>query len=80
VASIQRSQNDPSFDREGIERGRCSDGEASSPEMTIIGDVARISGGRLREELERLCTLRVELDSDIAALKRALDILGELSP
>jgi len=42
----------------------------------VTGDV---SSGRLREELERLRALRVELDSDIQALERAMDILGDSS-
>jgi hypothetical protein len=58
---------------------RIGDEEASSPEMVISGDVANASGGRLREELERLCALRGEIDGDIEALKRTLDILGESS-
>jgi hypothetical protein len=79
LALNQKSQSLASFDREGTEGGRCSDGEASPPEITIIGDVARTGGRRLREELERLCALRAELDSDIAALKRTLDIFGDAS-
>jgi hypothetical protein len=76
----QRSQNHVSFDCEGTEGGLCSDGEALSPEMTINKDAVMANGGRLREELERLYTLRVELDSDIAALKRTLHIFGMSSP
>ena len=79
-ALIQRSRNHASLDREGPEGSQCSDGEVSSSEMTIIEGVARTSGGRLREELERLYMRRVKLDSDIATLKRTLDILGESSP
>jgi hypothetical protein len=77
LALNQKFQNRASFDREGTEGGRYSDVEASLPEITIIGDVTKTSGRRLREELERLCALRAELDSDIAALKRTLNILGD---
>lgn len=51
----------------------------SSPDMTVTGDVIRSGGGRLQEELERLCALRVEIDGDIEALKRTMDILGNSS-
>jgi len=73
---IERSQNRTYFDHEGTEGARYREEEASSPEIMVTGDV---SSGRLREELERLRALRVELDSDIQALERAMDILGDSS-
>jgi hypothetical protein len=42
--------------------------------------MARASGGRLQEKLENLYALRVEIDSDIEALKRVADILEDPSP
>jgi hypothetical protein len=56
-----------------------ADEESSSPDIMTM-DVGRNSGGRLREKLERLCKLRAEIDGDIEALKRTLDILRESSP
>ncbi|CAG8981773.1 hypothetical protein HYALB_00004715 [Hymenoscyphus albidus] len=43
----------------------------------LISSKLTIGGGRLQEELERLCPLRMEIDSDIEALKRTVDIMGE---
>jgi hypothetical protein len=37
-------------------------------------------GGRLREKLENLYKKRVEIEVDIEALKRSLDLLEEDSP
>jgi hypothetical protein len=38
----------------------------------VIGD-----GGRLREKLDNLYKMRAEIEVDIEALKRSLDLLGE---
>jgi hypothetical protein len=38
------------------------------------------SGRRLREKLENLYKTRAEIEVDIEALKRSLDLLGEDSP
>jgi hypothetical protein len=77
---IQTSQNRASFNYEGAEEARYGDEEASSPEVTATWDMARASGGRLQEKLENLYALRVEIDSDIEALKRVADILEDPSP
>jgi hypothetical protein len=45
----------------------------SSPEM-VTGGV-----GRLREKLENLCKIRAEINVDIEAVKKSLDLLGEYS-
>ena len=37
-------------------------------------------GGRLREKLENLYKMKAEIEVDIEALKRSLDLLGEDSP
>jgi hypothetical protein len=37
-------------------------------------------GERLREKLENLYKIRAEIEVDIKALKRSLDLLGEDSP
>jgi hypothetical protein len=84
---MQSSLNRTHFD--GVlpeELGR-GDEEPLSPEMTTTGDVARFGSGKLQGRLERLCALRVEfennikeLDGDIEALKRTLDIFGETLP
>jgi hypothetical protein len=46
----------------------------SSSEMVTRG------GGRLREKLENLYKMQAEIEVDIEALKRSLDLLGEDSP
>jgi hypothetical protein len=74
------SQNRNTFDYEGTEETRFGEEEASSPETTVNGDLARSGGGRLQEKLERLYSLRVEIDRDIEALRRAMDILDDASP
>jgi len=86
-ASMQRSLNRTHFDGVVPEELGRGDEEPSSPEMTITGDVARFGSGKLQERLERLCALRVEfksniveLDGDIEALKRTLDVFGEFLP
>jgi hypothetical protein len=84
---MQRSLNRTHFDGVVPEELGRGDEEPSSPEMTFTGDVARFGSGNLQERLERLCALRVEfksniveLDGDIEALKRTLDIFGEFLP
>jgi hypothetical protein len=84
---MQRSLNRTHFDGVVPEELGRGDEEPSSPEMTITGDVARFGSGKLQERLERLCALRVEfksniveLDGDIEALKRTLDVFGEFLP
>lgn len=79
IASIQRSPNRTIFDRTEKEKLQIGDDEASSPEMEINTGVGKARDGRLREKLERLCALRTEIDGDIEALKRALDVLGDSS-
>jgi hypothetical protein len=54
--------------------------EASSSENTVNGDLGAARGSRLHEKLKGLLLLRAELDKDIEALKRAVDILDESSP
>ncbi|CZR66696.1 uncharacterized protein PAC_16597 [Phialocephala subalpina] len=69
--SILRQQNHTNDSRKGQQEsyeGR------SSPEM-VTG-----SGRRLREKLENLYKTRAEIEVDIEALKRSLDLLGEDSP
>ena len=63
------------------------DEEPLSPEVTITGDMAKFGNGKLQERLEMLCALRMEfknniteLDGDIEALERTLDIFGESLP
>jgi len=80
LALIRTSQNRTSFDNEGAEEAEYGDEEASSLEVTATWDTARASGGRLQEKLENLYALRVEIDSDIEALKRVADILEDPSP
>jgi hypothetical protein len=46
----------------------------SSPEMVTGG------GGRLREKLENLYKMRAEMEVDIKALERSLDLLRKDSP
>jgi hypothetical protein len=46
----------------------------SSSEMVTKG------GERLREKLENLYKMQAEIEVDIEALKRSLDLLGEGSP
>jgi len=48
--------------------------DGSSPEMIIGG------GGRLREKLDNLYKMRAEIEVDIEAVKRSLNLLGEDSP
>ncbi|KAH8654638.1 hypothetical protein BGZ60DRAFT_435756 [Tricladium varicosporioides] len=85
--SMQRSLNLTHFNGVLPEELGGGDEEPLSSEMTITGDVARFGSGKLQERLERLCALRaefknniVELDDDIEALKRTLDIFRESSP
>lgn len=83
---MQRSLNRTHFD--GVVPEELGMGDVpSSPEMAITGDVTKFGSGKLQERLERLCALRVEfksniveLDGDIEALKRTLDIFGEFLP
>jgi hypothetical protein len=56
---VQRSLNRTHFDTVLPEELGRGDEEPSSPEMTIIGDVARFGSGKLQEKLERQCALRV---------------------
>ena len=57
------------------------DEEASSSEMTITSDsTVTGSGSPVQEKLRELLALRVEIDLDIEALKRAVNILEGSSP
>ncbi|KAH7330054.1 hypothetical protein BKA65DRAFT_480217 [Rhexocercosporidium sp. MPI-PUGE-AT-0058] len=69
--SILRQQNHSSNSMRGQQE---SYEGGSSSEMVTGG------GGRLREKLENLYKMRAEIEVDIEALKRSLDLLGEDSP
>ena len=58
-----------------MEEVQVQDEEASSPEMTITSDLTITGSGKIQEKLRDLLALRVEIDLDIEALKRALNIL-----
>lgn len=65
------SQNMP---MEGVQGG---DGDLSSPESAFGGDLSAVGSGTLQEKLRALYVEREELDIDIKALERALDILKD---
>ncbi|KAH8682884.1 hypothetical protein BGZ60DRAFT_524229 [Tricladium varicosporioides] len=66
--SIFKQQNHSSSSMKGQQES-CEG--RSSPEIVTGG------GGRLREKLENLYKVRAEIEVDIEALKRSLDLLGE---
>jgi len=53
----------------------CTRGEHA--EIMGAGDVIKSGGGRIRDELERLSSIRAEVDEDIRALERAMSIIGD---
>lgn len=62
-----------------MDGARGGDEEASSPEMTVTGDLDGAGAGsvKLHEKLRILYELKAELEKDIEALKRVVDILDE---
>lgn len=58
-----------------MEEVQVQDEEASSPEMTITSDLTVTGNGKVQEKLRELLALRAEIDLDIEALKRAMNIL-----
>jgi hypothetical protein len=54
--------------------------EASSPEMTNTSDLIVTGSGKLQEKLRELLALRAEIDLDIEALKRAVNIILSTVP
>ena len=62
----------PNFNERGQDRTQGEEAEIMS-----AGDVTRSGGRRMREELNRLCAIRAELDGDIRALQRTMSILGD---
>lgn len=56
------------------------EGGASSPSTMLIDDVVGAKTGRLHEKISQLLVVRAEIDRDIEALKRAVDILDNASP
>jgi hypothetical protein len=56
-------------------KGQQESYEDGSPSEIVTG-----GGGRLKEKLENLYKTRAEIEVDIEALKRSLDLLGEDSP
>lgn len=51
-----------------------------SPSTMLIDDVVGAKTGGLREKISQLLVVRAEIDRDIEALKRAVDILDNASP
>ncbi|KAH8598583.1 hypothetical protein B0O99DRAFT_44914 [Bisporella sp. PMI_857] len=66
--SILRQQNHTNYSMNGQQESYKG---GSSSEMVTEG------GGRLKEKLENLYKMRAEIEVDIEALKRSLDLLGE---
>jgi hypothetical protein len=58
-----------------MEEVQVQDEEASSPEMTNTSDLIVTGSGKLQEKLRELLALRADIDLDIEALKRAVNIL-----
>jgi hypothetical protein len=55
-------------------------GQQESYEGGLSTEMVTGGGGRLREKLENLYKMRAEIEMDIEALKRSLDLLGEDPP
>ncbi|CAG8956742.1 hypothetical protein HYFRA_00012286 [Hymenoscyphus fraxineus] len=51
--------------------------DTQNGDRTSFSSELAIGGGRIREKLERLYALRMEIDGDIETLKRAVDIMGD---
>jgi hypothetical protein len=75
LAVIRTSEARINLEGEGMEEAQVQDEEASSPEMTITSDLTVTGSGKVQEKLRDLLALRAEIDLDIEALKRALNIL-----
>jgi hypothetical protein len=80
LAVIRTSAARINLEGEGMEEVQVQDEEASSPEMTITSDLTITGSGKVQEKLRDLLALRAEIDLDIEALKRALNILEGSSP
>jgi hypothetical protein len=80
MVSIRHSQSYTNFD-EGTEDAGSRDEETSSPEMTAPGDMAISSGGRLQEKMQEklkgLYSLRADIDRDIEAMKRSIELFED---
>jgi hypothetical protein len=76
----RRSQSYNNFD-EGTEDVGARDEETSSPEMTVPEDMARSSSVKLKEKLQEklkgLCSLRADIDRDIEAVKRSMELFDD---
>jgi hypothetical protein len=59
---------------------RHGDEEVSSPDMMAIENSGKIGRGRLQDKLTRLYALRTDLDRDIEALQRTMDMMEGSSP
>ena len=55
-------------------------GQQESYEGGLSSEMVTRGSGRLREKLENLYKMQAEIEVDIEALKRSLDLLGEDSP
>jgi hypothetical protein len=55
-------------------------GQQESYEGGSSSEIVTGGGGRLRVKLENLYKMWAEIEVDIEALKRSLDLLGEDSP
>ncbi|KAE9373011.1 hypothetical protein N431DRAFT_438411 [Stipitochalara longipes BDJ] len=78
----RNSQSLTKSQRACAEVARDEEEEAPSPAMSFMkltSDVAGASTVRLREKLRELLTLRAEIDGDVEALRRAMDILDDSS-
>lgn len=80
MLSARISRDRTRFHHEGFEEGRDGDEEASSSETMGTGDMAGTGSGRLHEKLIRLYAEKAELDRNIEALKRTMDMMGDSSP
>ena len=62
---------------EGFQQAQDGEEGASSPESVDIAKLAGVETRRVHEKLRALLAKRVELDKDIEALRRTVDILGD---
>jgi hypothetical protein len=65
----------PNFSQKGQDR---TQGEEA--EIRGTRDGISSGGGRMIEELERLCAIKAKVDGDIRALERTMSILGDSAP
>ncbi|KAN0099015.1 hypothetical protein V8E51_014678 [Hyaloscypha variabilis] len=63
---------------EGFQKAQDGEEEASSPESVDIAKLAGVETRRVHEKLRALLAKRVELDKDIEALRRTVDILDDV--